>query len=397
MKVLVVNAGSSSLKAQLMETATGDVFANAYCERVGINGSFMTYKWNDQKVVITEDMPSHKEAFQLFLNTLTTGDTAVISNLDEIKAIGHRVVNLGEKYNKSVVITKEVLADMQNYLHFAPLHNPGAMSGIKACMEIMPNKTNVAVFDTAFHSTMEPKAYMYALPYELYEENKIRRYGAHGTSHRYIARKCQELFGDLTGKKIISCHIGSGSSICAIKDGKCIDTSMGYTPLAGVVMGTRTGDIDPAVIPDIMKIKNMTADEVVSLMNKKSGLIGVCGFSDMRDIESAKVTDKKAQLAFDMMVYSIKKYIGAYAAAMNGVDYIVFTAGIGEKDEEVRAAVCENMEYLGIDFDFEKNIKMHKPFGLIQEYTKPNSKVKVLRIPTDEEFMIALDTAELAK
>ena len=396
MKVLVVNAGSSSLKAQLMETETAEVFANAYCERVGINGSFMTYKWNDQKVVITQDMHNHTEAFQLFLNTLTTGDTAVISNLDEIKAIGHRVVNLGEKYNKSIVVTKEVFADMQNYLHFAPLHNPGAMSGIKACMELMPNKTNVAVFDTAFHATMEPKAYMYALPYELYEENKIRRYGAHGTSHRYIARKVEELYGNLTGKKIISCHIGSGSSICAIKDGKCIDTSMGYTPLAGVVMGTRTGDIDPAVIPDIMKIKNMSADEVVSLMNKKSGLIGVCGFSDMRDIESAKVTDKKAQLAFDMMVYSIKKYIGAYAAAMNGVDYIVFTAGIGEKDEEVRAAVCADMEYLGVDFDFEKNIKMHRPF-VLQEFSKPSSKVKVLRIPTDEEFMIALDTAELAQ
>ncbi len=211
MKVLVVNAGSSSLKALLMETDNAEVFASAYCERVGIDGSFMTYKKNGQKTVVNQDMPTHKEAFQLFLNYLTTGESAVISSLDEIKAIGHRVVNLGEKYNKSIVVTEEVFADMQNYIHFAPLHNPGAMSGIKACMELMPGKTNVAVFDTAFHSTMEPKAYMYAIPYELYEENGIRRYGAHGTSHRYIAKKCAELFGDLTGKKVISCHIEDGS------------------------------------------------------------------------------------------------------------------------------------------------------------------------------------------
>jgi len=355
MKVLVVNAGSSSLKAQLMETETGEVFANAYCERVGINDSFMTYKWNGEKAVINQDMANHKEAFQLFLNTLTTGNTAVISSLEEIKAIGHRVVNLGEKYNKSVVVTSDVFDDMQNYLHFAPLHNPGAMSGIKACMELMPSKKNVAVFDTAFHSTMPEKAYMYAIPYELYEENKIRRYGAHGTSHRYIARSVGQLVGDLKGKKIISCHIGSGSSVCAIKDGECVDTSMGYTPLAGVVMGTRSGDID------------------------------------------ANLDKPKVKLAFDMLVYSLKKYIGAYAAAMNGVDYIVFTAGIGEKDELVREAVCKDMEYLGIELDVEKNLKQNKPFGEILEITKPSSKVKVLRIPTDEEFMIALDTAELAK
>lgn len=395
MKVLVVNAGSSSLKALLMETDNAEVFASAYCERVGIDGSFMTYKKNGVKTVVNQDMPTHKEAFQLFLNYLTTGESAVISSLDEIKAIGHRVVNLGEKYNKSIVVTEEVFADMQNYIHFAPLHNPGAMSGIKACMELMPGKTNVAVFDTAFHSTMDPKAYMYAIPYELYEENGIRRYGAHGTSHRYIAKKCAELYGDLTGKKVISCHIGSGSSICAIKDGKCVDTSMGYTPLAGVVMGTRSGDIDASVIPDIMKIKGLTAEETISMLNKKSGLVGVSGgYSDMRDID-AHLDQPRVQLAFDMLVYSIKKYIGAYAAAMNGVDYIVFTAGVGENDQLVREAVCKDMEYLGIDFDTE--INNTAPRGTIQEFTKPTSKVKVLRIPTDEEYMIALDAAELAK
>lgn len=390
MKVLVVNAGSSSLKAQLMETENGKAMASAYCERVGINGSFMTYKKNGEKLVVTQDMPSHKEAFQLFLNYLTSAETGVISSLDEIKAIGHRIVNLGEKYNKSIVITKEVYDDMQNYLHFAPLHNPGAMSGIRACMELMPNIKNVAVFDTAFHSTMPEPAYMYAIPYEFYKENGIRRYGAHGTSHRYIAKKCEELYGDLKGKKIISCHIGSGSSICAIKDGKCVDTSMGYTPLAGVVMGTRSGDIDASVVPDIMKIKGCSVEEAISILNKKSGLLGVTGeSSDMRDID-ANLNNPRVKLAFDMLVYSIKKYIGAYSAAMNGVDYIVFTAGVGENDELVREAVCKDMEYLGIEFDSE--INKSAPRGTIQEFSKPTSKVKVVRIPTDEEYMIALDT-----
>ena len=394
MKVLVVNAGSSSLKAQLMETETGEVMAKAYCQRIGIAGSFMEYK-NPQKHVIEANMPSHKEAFQLFLNYLTSKETGVISNLNEIKAIGHRVVNLGEKYNKSIVVTKDVFNDMQNYLHFAPLHNPGAMAGIKACMELMPGKTNVAVFDTAFHSTMPEQAYMYAIPYEFYNNNKIRRYGAHGTSHRYIAMKCAEMFGNLKGKKIISCHIGSGSSICAIKDGVCIDTSMGYTPLAGVVMGTRSGDIDASVLKDVMSIKGYSIDQAINMLNKESGLLGVTGeFSDLRDID-ANLDKPRVKLAFDMMVYSIKKYIGAYAAAMNGVDYIIFTAGVGENDELVREAVCKDMEYLGVDFDFETN--KTAPRGTIAEFTKPNSRTKVFRIPTDEEFMIAIDTAKLAR
>ncbi len=394
MKVLVVNSGSSSLKAQLMETDTGDVLAKAYCQRIGLDKSFMEYKTNE-KVVIDFDMPNHKVAFKLFLDTLTSEDRGVIKNLSEIKAIGHRIVNLGEKYNKSIVITKKIFEDMQKYVHFAPLHNPAAMSGIQACMELMPKVKNVGVMDTAFHSTMPERAYMYALPYEFYSKNKIRRYGAHGTSHRYIAMKCEELFGNLKGKRIISCHIGSGSSICAIKDGKSIDTSMGYTPLAGVVMGTRSGDIDPAILKDIMQIKNINIDQAINLLNKESGLLGVTGkYSDLRDIDN-NLDKPRVKLAFDLMVYSIKKYIGAYAAIMNGVDYIIFTAGVGENDELVREAVCKDMEYLGIDFDYKLN--KSAPRGTIQEFTKKKSKVKVYRIPTDEEYMIALDTASLVK
>lgn len=393
MKVLVINSGSSSLKAQLMETDNGKVLAKAYCQRIGLDKAFMDFK-TDEKRVINADMPTHKEAFQVFLNALTDKKIGVISNLSEIKAIGHRLVNFGEKYNKSIVVTKKIYEDLKNYIHFAPLHNPAAMLGIQVCMELMPKVKNVAVFDTAFHSTMPEKAYIYAIPYEFYTKNKIRRYGAHGTSHRYIARKCAELFGDLKGKKIISCHLGSGSSICAIKDGKCIDTSMGYTPLAGVVMGTRSGDLDPSVVKEIMDVKGISVDEAINLLNKQSGLIGLTGgLSDMRDIDD-NLDKPRIKLAFDVMVYSIKKYIGAYAAAMNGVDYIVFTAGVGENDHLVREAVCEGLEYLGVDFD--KKVNETAPRGTIQEFTKKGSKVKVYRIPTDEEYMIALDTAELA-
>ncbi len=393
MKVLVINSGSSSLKAQLMETDNGKVLAKAYCQRIGLDKAFMDFK-TDEKRVINADMPTHKEAFQVFLNALTDKKIGVISNLSEIKAIGHRLVNFGEKYNKSIVVTKKIYEDLKNYIHFAPLHNPAAMLGIQVCMELMPKVKNVAVFDTAFHSTMPEKAYIYAIPYEFYTKNKIRRYGAHGTSHRYIARKCAELFGDLKGKKIISCHLGSGSSICAIKDGKCIDTSMGYTPLAGVVMGTRSGDLDPSVVKEIMDVKGISVDEAINLLNKQSGLIGLTGgLSDMRDIDD-NLDKPRIKLAFDVMVYSIKKYIGAYAAAMNGVDYIIFTAGVGENDHLVREAVCEGLEYLGVDFD--KKVNETAPRGTIQEFTKKGSKVKVYRIPTDEEYMIALDTAELA-
>ncbi len=394
MKVLVINSGSSSLKAQLMETSNGKVFAKAYCQRIGLDKSFMEYK-TTEKHEIEAKMPTHKEAFQLVFNTLTDPKLGVIKSLDEIKAIGHRVVNFGEKYNTSVLVTKQVVKEMEKNIHFAPLHNPPALQGIKVCMELMPKVKNVAVFDTSFHATMPEKAYMYAIPYELYSKNKIRRYGAHGTSHRYIAMKCKELFGSLKGKKIISCHIGSGSSICAIKDGVCIDTSMGYTPLAGIIMGTRSGDVDPAIVKEIMDVKGLTAEQTINMLNKESGLLGITGkYSDLRDID-AHLDEPRVKLAFDMLVYSIKKYIGAYAAAMNGVDYIIFTAGVGENDHLVREAICKDMEYLGIDFDAKLN--KTAPRGTIQEFTKKTSKVKVYRIPTDEEYMIALDTANLVK
>lgn len=394
MKVLVVNSGSSSLKAQLMETRGGKVFAKAYCERIGLDGSFMTYTSNG-KHVINHAMPTHKEAFKLFLDTLISKDLGVIKSLDEIKAIGHRMVNFGEKFNHSVVVTKSVLKELEKNIHFAPLHNPAALLGITSCMELMPKIKNVAVFDTAFHSTMPEKAFTYAIPYEYYSKNKIRRYGAHGTSHRYIAMKCKELFGSLKGKKIISCHLGSGSSICAIKDGQCVDTTMGYTPLAGVVMGTRSGDIDPSIIPQIMTISNCSAQEVIDILNKKSGLIGLSGkYSDLRDID-AHLDQPRVKLAFDVMVYSIKKYVGAYSAVMNGVDYIIFTAGVGENDELVREAVCDGLDYLGVKLN--KKLNKTAPRGTILDLSAKDSKVKIYRIPTDEEYMIALDTASLAK
>lgn len=394
MKVLVVNSGSSSLKAQLMETSNGKVLAKAYCQRIGLDKPFMEYK-TSEKQNIEAPMPTHKEAFQLVLNTLLDKKLGVIKSLEEIKAIGHRMVNFGEKYNQSIIVDKRVLKDLEKYIHFAPLHNPAALLGVKVCMELMPKVKNVAVFDTAFHSTMPEKAYMYAIPYELYSKNKIRRYGAHGTSHRYIALKCKELFGSLKGKKIISCHIGSGSSICAIKDGVCVDTSMGYTPLAGVVMGTRSGDLDPSVVQAIMDIKKIDINAAINLLNKESGLLGVTGkYSDLRDIDD-NLDKPQVKLAFDMLVYSIKKYIGAYAAAMNGVDYIIFTAGVGENDALVREAVCKDMEYLGVEFD--SKINKTAPRGTIQEFSKKTSRVKVYRIPTDEEYMIAMDTAKLAK
>lgn len=397
MKILVVNSGSSSLKAQLIETSDGHVFANAYCERVGIDGSFMTYKHNGEKTVINKEMPTHREAFQLVLDTLTSKDLGVISSLDEIKAIGHRLVNFGDKYNKSVLVSEQVYEDLKNYVHFSPLHNNAALIGLKVCMELMKGKPNVAVFDTSFHSTMPAQAYMYAIPYHFYTENKIRKYGAHGTSHRYIAKKCEELYGNLNGKKIISCHLGSGSSICAIKDGKCVDTSMGYTPLAGVVMGTRSGDLDPSVIKDLMDITGKNIDQITNMLNKESGVLGISEkYSDMRDIED-NLDQPQIKLAFDMLCYSIKKYIGAYVAVMGGLDYLVFTAGIGEKSEKVREAVCENMEYLGIELDKDKNLNMNKPFGEIVDLSKPTSKVRILRIPTDEEYMIAIDTENCIK
>ncbi len=396
MKVLVINSGSSSVKAQLMETKGGKVFAKAYCQKIGLKDSFMTYSANGIKKDIKKDMPTHKDAFKFFFDTLIGQEMGAIKSLEEIKAIGHRMVNFGEKFTESVVVTKTVLKELEKNIHFAPLHNPPALLGVSVCMELMPKVKNVAVFDTSFHSTMPEKAFMYAIPYELYSKNKIRRYGAHGTSHRYIAMKCKELFGNLKGKKIISCHLGSGSSICAIKDGKCVDTSMGYTPLAGVIMGTRSGDIDPSIIKPIMEIKKFNIDQTIDYLNKNSGLLGITGgkYSDLRDIDE-HLDEHQVKLAFDMLAYSVKKYIGAYAAAMGGVDYITFTAGVGENGFMEREAICSGLEYLGVELD--KKVNKNLPRGTVEEISKKDSKVKVYRIPTDEEYMIAIDTANLAK
>lgn len=399
MKILVINSGSSSVKAQLIEMDTKEELANAYCERVGVGDSFMTYKKNGEKLKLEKDMPSHKEAFQFLLETLTDKELGVISSLDEIKSIGHRLVNFGEKYIQTTLVTPDVYEDLQNYVNNSPLHNKAALLGIKTCMELMPDKKNVAVFDTQFHATIPEKAFMYAIPYEYYEKHGVRKYGAHGTSHKFIAKTVGEIYGDLKGKKIISCHLGSGSSISAIKEGKCVDTTMGHTPLAGIIMGTRCGDIDPSVVLKIAEITGKDTKEVSKILNSQSGMYGITGgSSDMRDIENMVMNDdgsedcRRAKLAFDMLVYSIKKYIGSYYAVMNGLDYLVFTAGIGEKSDMIREAVCSDMESLGIKIDVEKNRNLNKPFGDIVEMNSEDSKVKILRIPTNEELMIALET-----
>ena len=393
MKILVINAGSSSLKAQFLDSVTGKVYAKCTCERIGIDGSFIKFESDKGKTKEDYEMKEHGQAIKGLINYLLSEEYGCIKSLSEIDAIGHRMVHGGEKYIKPCLVTENDVKNLEELIPLAPLHNPAHILGIRACMEAMPGKKNVVVFDTAFHATMPKKAYMYAIPYEFYERDKIRRYGAHGSSHRYVSEVLAEMVGGLTGKKVITCHLGNGSSISAIKDGKCIDTSMGYTPLAGVVMGTRSGDVDPSVLQAICKIKNCSIDECLTILNKKSGLLGINGeSSDMRDIDE-NLDKPMYKLSFDMLCYSIKKYIGAYSAVMGGVDYIIFTGGIGENDDLVRAEVMKDMTYLGIDFDEEKNKTM--PRGTIETISKETSRVKVLRIPTDEELVIARDTERL--
>ena len=396
MKILVINAGSSSLKAQLIDSETSKVYAKCTCERIGLDNSFIKFESDKGKTKLDYVMREHTDAIKGLIELLLGEEYGCIANMSEIDAIGHRMVHGGEKFTKSVVVDDNLLKVLEDMIPLAPLHNPANIIGIRACMEAMPDKKNVVVFDTAFHATMPKKAYMYAIPYEMYTKHQIRRYGFHGSSHRYVAEKLGEILGGLQGKKVISCHLGNGSSVTAIRDGKSIDTSMGYTPLAGVVMGTRSGDIDPAIVQQIMKYKGMNIDEAVQYLNKQSGLLGINGeSSDMRDIDAKCTTDPRYKLSFDMLCYSIKKYIGSYSAVMGGVDAIIFTGGIGENDELVRAEVMRDMEYLGIDFDFEKNETM--PRGTIECITKPSSRVQVYRIPTDEEYIIARDTEMLVK
>jgi len=397
MKVLVVNCGSSSLKYQLFEMNDESVLAKGLVERIGLDGSVLTHEpTGKDKVKINADIKNHTIAIGLVLEALVDGSHGVISSMTEIDAIGHRGVHGGEKFSDSVLVTPEVIKAIEDCSEMAPLHNPPNIAGINACSELMPGVPQVAVFDTAFHQTMPKKAYMYALPYEAYEKYGIRRYGFHGTSHKYVSQRVAELMGkDDKDLKIITCHLGNGSSVAAIKNGQCIDTSMGFTPLEGLVMGTRCGNIDPAIIPFLMKKENMTMDEIDTYINKKSGVLGISGVSsDFRDIEeAAKAGNERAQLALDMFVYEVVKFIGSYAAAMNGVDGIVFTAGVGENAIDMRAKITTGVEYLGTKIDNEKN----NVRGKEREISVTGSKVKVFIVPTNEELVIARDTAKICK
>ena len=395
MKILVINAGSSSLKYQLMDPASGDVFAKGLCERIGIDGR-LTHKApaKDVKVVKEIPMPTHAEAITAVLDILMDPVNGVVSSVDEIDAVGHRVVHGGSKFAGSCLIDEACLEAVRACIPLGPLHNPANLLGIEACQKIMPNKPQVAVFDTAYHMTMPPKAYRYAIPDEYYEKDSLRRYGFHGTSHRYIAKRVEALMGK--GLKLINCHLGNGSSLAAIYDGKCQDTSMGLSPLCGVPMGTRVGDVDNTVVQFICKNYGKSVDEVMSILNKKSGVYALSGgvSSDFRDLEAgAKEGNEKCQLALDKFAYEVKKYIGAYAAALGGLDVLVFTAGVGENGVMMRSMICEGLEFLGVKLDQEKN----KLRGDERIISADDSKVKVWVIPTNEELMIAQDTAELAK
>ena len=398
MKVLVINCGSSSLKYQLIDMVNEEALAQGLVERIGIEGSVLTQKVEGKdKYIVKEQMKDHKDAIRLVLAALVDENNGVIKSMDEISAVGHRVVHGGEKYKESVVINDEVKANIEECFKLAPLHNPANMIGIKACEELMPNTPMVAVFDTAFHGTMPEDAYLYALPYELYEKHGIRKYGFHGTSHKYVSQTCAEVMGrDIKDLKIITCHLGNGASLCAVKNGVSVDTSMGFTPLEGVAMGTRCGNIDPAIVTFLMKEEGLSVDEVNDLLNKKSGVLGISGISsDFRDIEDAAFNkgNRRAQLALRIFEYKIRTTIGAYAAAMGGVDAIVFTAGVGENGPETREKCLEGLEFLGVEIDKEAN----NVRGKIREISKAGCNVKAFVIPTNEELVIARDTLELIK
>ena len=398
MNVLVINCGSSSLKFQLINAETEKVLAKGLCERIGIDGRLTYQPAGGEKEKSDLAMPTHTEAIQFVIDALTNEKTGVVKSLDEIGAVGHRLVHGGEKFASSVVITDEVKKAVEECNDLAPLHNPANLIGVAACEKLMPGTPMVAVFDTAFHQTMPEKAYMYGLPYEYYEKYKVRRYGFHGTSHSFVSKRAAEVMGKSYDEvKTIVCHLGNGSSVSAVLNGKCVDTSMGLTPLEGLVMGTRSGDIDPAIMEFIAKKENLDIDGVMNVLNKKSGVFGISGglSSDFRDLTDAmNAGDKKAKIAMDVFSYRVAKYIGSYAAAMNGVDDIVFTAGIGENDDYVREEVCKYLGYLGVDFDSEVNTGLR---GKEAELTKEGSKVKVFVIPTNEELAIARETLALVK
>ena len=393
MNVLIINAGSSSLKYQLMDPDTGAVAAKGLCERIGIDGR-LTHKVGDEKIVKDIPMPTHAEAISATLGILQDAEVGVIKSVAEIDAVGHRVVHGGKSFVASCVIDDAVIADIEKCIPLGPLHNPANLMGIKACQAVMPTTPQVAVFDTAFHMTMPPKAYRYAIPTEYYENDSIRRYGFHGTSHKYVALRTAELIGK-TEFKMVNCHLGNGSSMAAIKNGACQDTTMGLSPLAGVPMGTRSGDIDPCIVQFLCNKYNMSVDECLNVLNKKSGMLALSGVSsDFRDLENgAKEGNADCALARDKFCYEVAKYVGAYAAALNGLDVLTFTAGVGENDGAVRAAVCEYLGFLGVKIDPELNGKR----GTEMCISTPDSKVQVWVVPTNEELMIAKDTAELVK
>ena len=392
MKILVLNCGSSSIKYKLFDMTTKEVLAQGGIEKIGLVGSFLKLTLpNGEKKILEKDIPEHTAGIEFILNTLVSPEYGAIKSLDEINAVGHRMVHGGERFSESVLLNKEVLDAFIACNDLAPLHNPANLKGVNAVSAILPNVPQVGVFDTAFHQTMPDYAYMYAIPYELYEKYGVRRYGFHGTSHRYVSQRVCEFLGvDPKGKKIITCHIGNGGSISAIKDGKCIDTSMGLTPLEGLVMGTRSGDIDAGAVTFIMEKEGLNAIGISNLLNKKSGVLGVSGVSsDMRELEAAVAAgNPKAILAEKMYFYRIKKYIGAYAAALGGVDIILFTGGVGENQANCRSEVCEGLEFMGVKIDLEKN-KVRGEEAII---SADDSKVTVAVIPTDEELMIASDT-----
>lgn len=398
MKILVINAGSSSLKYQLIDMATEKAIAKGGCERIGLDGSFCKHKANGKETVINAAMPTHKEAIKVVLDALVDKEHGAIKSMKEIDAVGHRIVHSGEVFNDSVLLTDEVMKTIESLSELAPLHQPANIIGVKACQAIMPDVPMVGVFDTAFHHTMPEKAYIYGIPYEAYTDYKIRRYGFHGTSHRFVSAEAAEYLGRKNDPnfKVITMHLGNGSSISAVKGGKSMDTSMSFTPLGGVPMGTRSGDLDPAIVEFLANKYNMTLAQTMTYLNKKSGVMGLSGVSsDFRDLTAAASGgNHRAALALEVFEYSCKKYLGAYAAALGGVDCVVFTAGIGEHDHLIREHICKDMEYMGLKLDEKKNENIGDG---ISDVTAEGSKVKILVIPTNEELVIARDTERLAK
>ena len=394
MNVLVINCGSSSLKFQLINSDTEAVLAKGLCERIGIDGRLTYQPAGGEKSVEDKAMPTHTEAIQFVIDALTDAERGVVASLSEIGAVGHRVVHGGEKFASSAVITEEMIKAVEECNDLAPLHNPANLIGIRACQELMPNVPMVGVFDTAFHQTMPEKAYMYGLPYEYYENYKVRRYGFHGTSHSFVSKRVAEILDrPYDATKTIVCHLGNGASICAVENGKSVDTSMGLTPLEGLVMGTRSGDNDPAILEFLAKKEDMEITALMNMLNKKSGVQGLSGISsDFRDLAAgAKEGNKQAQIAIDVFAYRVAKYVGSYVAAMNGVDAIAFTAGIGENDGSIREKICSYLGYLGIEIDKEANGKRGEEIVI----STPDSKVKVLVVPTNEELAIARETVAL--